>query len=258
MSDWTTMAAAAKAGHGRFGRREGCRLLELSAEVKDSIDVPVHDPLEPLVAYAVWTLRGRDLLRATYRLADADLVVESGIVARALLETMIVMNWVSLDGFVNLRSWYLSDLKKERKWENSWQKAAQDPRWQHPDGLPPERVARTRELIDELTKEGVKDAPNIEQMAASLHLFDAYPIMYRLYSGFTHGSTTAVLDYMADRKGEEWRVTRASLSDPHMNPNPYWMPAVIFVRVLRVASDRLGFDWREEVDRIDTTLRAGS
>ena len=246
-------SAKARSTRERFGREQGLGLPDLSASAA-SIAVP-REHEEPLLAYAAWTVRSRTLLKAIFVLADRGHRTEAGILSRSLLETAITMRWVALDGQTNYERWVLADCRDDVTWDSKIQGAAKaNPTWSHPDALPDGYMDQVRATIANLEAAKVTGAPDIRQMAEQVGYFDVHPIVYRLYNGLVHGSTMMVLNPLARPLGDGKYIVSA---DSQMNGYPYWMPALLFVDVLKVACATLGFPWLDELRRIETTLRTG-
>lgn len=244
-------------------RECGLRLLELS---ETYARVALRAEAEPQVLTLIGLVaRQRRLLRAIYALADADMHLEAGILARTMLEYLIVLRWLRVNPRLHHAMWVKHDLEARLRIDREIREVAAAAQAEPPAALAAEsrdfyenalRQAR-HQVEKERVALGLEKAPRyptLKEQATAAGLAMAYARLYRIESqSGAHPMVMAIDELLEEGDGA------LVLSEPRSNPRSYGTAAIALMESLQLAKrllPELSLDGLDEVsDEICALVR---
>jgi hypothetical protein len=221
-----------------------------------------------LIAFAV---RGRRLMRAAYRLLDANEPDAANVLLRVMTEYLIVGRWLLKAGADGMTAWALDDLRERRNViMELLNDAAID---QEPRANLEAELVRTESAIRgyggpaaALSKRaaataGEPSAPGLQAMAREIGFGFAYSFAYRLQSQTDVHATPLAIDTV-------FEDVDPSEPGPRMRPIPgnalrgfdlYIAGAHLLLDILRPLTERVPeLEWKPPLDDIERRLQIAS
>jgi len=199
-----------------------------------------------LVAFAA---RARRLLRAAYRLLDADEPDAASPLFRVMSEYLIVGQWLLKVGDSGMTGWALDDLRERL---HVLREVVKDPKMSPHRGPLENEIAATETAIRmyagpgaALTKRaarraGKPQAPALEGMAREIGLGFAYSLAYRMQSqADVHATPLAIDSCFDERPGDPGPRLRSVPQHALSLYDPYVIGAHLLLDILRPLGQRV-------------------
>lgn len=241
-------------------RECGLRLLELSGTYDR---VALRAEAEPqLLTLIGLVARQRRLLRAIYTLADADMHLEAGILARTMLEYLIVLRWLRVNPQLHHAMWVQHDLEARLRMDREIREVASTAQAEPPAALAAEsrdfyenalRQAR-HQVEKERVALGLEEAPRyptLKEQATAAGLAMAYARLYRIESqSGAHPMVMAIDELLEEGDGV------LVLSEPRSNARNYGTAAIALMESLQLAKRLLPELPLDGLDEVSDEIRA--
>jgi hypothetical protein len=225
-------------------KQAGDALIEI-AGFFDGLVLGQKDRVELVLAGLI--LRARRLVRAAYRMADADDLAEASPFIRGLMEYAVTLRWLLLDPPRNFTIWGIDDMRSRLVIAEGARRLADV------EVIEPARRVEYEQAKQELEDEWrevlgdpvPKRMPSVETRARETGNQFLYEFAYRFESQTGVHPTAFAVDQMVEREGDEVRLSaspvRASYADP------YGVAAVALLDMLDAAGEAVpAFDLRDQ------------